>query len=103
MFESVFIGVHLWSELHLHSYTDLTGAEGAFGAEEGVVVEVDELGAEAEDGLVQDVVEFDRWAKANAIAKLEFASHIEVEDEETRTDAGVPRQVSGLTDGWDSE
>lgn len=51
MFESVFVCVHQWSELHLQTNTNLTWSHGACGDQKGII-KVDELGAEAEDRLV---------------------------------------------------
>ncbi len=59
-------------------------------------VEVDELRAEGEDGLVEHVVELDDGPQARALRQAELARDVEVECEEARPASGVARQIAGL-------
>jgi hypothetical protein len=88
--------------LNLQANTNLTWSHCAFGHEK-VIVEVDEFGTEAEDGFVQDVVEFNHRSKSQSIIDAKFAGDVEIEDEEAWTNPGVAWKVTGLADGGDCE
>src|ERR1041384_5090095 len=59
--------------------------------------EVDEFAAETEDGLVQDVIEFDRRTQAHSFADLKFARNVQIKKELARPNCRIPRQVPYLT------
>jgi hypothetical protein len=65
--------------------------------------EVDELCAEGVDGFVEQVVEFDSGAQAQAFAEAKLAREIEIESEESGAASGVARKVAGAPDDGQRE
>lgn len=61
-------------------------------------VEVDELTTEAEDGFVQHIVKLHHRPHTNLFSETKFTSDIQIEEELSRTLAGIARQVSRLAD-----
>src|SRR5207245_11551915 len=93
------------SEIQTHSQTNLARAHGPRGDEEiiyevlagdgigrrGEGVEVDELAAKAEHGLVQNVVEFRHRPQTYTLAQLKLARRIQIKNKLPRTAAGITR------------
>ena len=59
----------------------MTWSHGASGDQKRII-KIDEFGAEAEDGFVEEVVEFNHGPKAQSVVDAKVACDVEIEDEE---------------------